>query len=440
MTLELPPREGLSFLEQSPLKEKKRPTPTFHGWLARPEDIGALPDGKSTIATFNAAVISVPNQKTGQIELLATFRVQDDNHEGDKADRTKYFGSKRIEFDSEGKIVPTPTTFVKADSVISPHDAETGKNPEDTRLNCDKDHGVYGGLTEAVEITRQELYELEGIPYNPGEENLPTTIPLVATIFGQPTFDENGSVDGIDFQQASLAMELRDGETQARPIVGKNAWVEYNIDGEQLLRCRPEYIRQADGTVVVNQTHVRTFKLGEDGYYHQYAEDGIYNTDQETLAEILPEGHTLLKFGLNGRTIHSATGDFPDFRIDHVACQRTEDNTVEYAFITVDGRIKPLLSYAEAVALAPVGSVEEDLTGTKRVIYCNGYAVVGNRLVMAVTYSDKQIGIISYDLKELADYATDGKESNILEVNFPTHRRTSAVKINAGGENESVQK
>lgn len=411
--------------EKAPLKEwGDRPRPTFHGMLVTPESTGVLPDGKRAIATFNAALFGVPNNKTHKSELLSIFRVQTDEHRKMRADGTSFFGTKRIKLTPLGLEI-SDASYIDGRSILAPEDI--GKNPEDMRLSYDSvTHQVYGALTETMQIANEDYFNLKGVHFPPGKENDVRDIPLVATVVGTPQFNaETGSVEGVKFDRTQFAFEKIEGEERPRMLVGKNAWVEYTHDGGKLLRYRPETIQGK-----TNQTHVRTLFWGGDGFWHrvkEYEEEGVYPT--ETIADLIPQGNTLVRFGLNGRTL---SWNDKTFRIDHIASISPEDSsgkrTIEYGFITVDGNMKPLLSYDDAVMLS--GANQEDLSGEKRVIYCNGYEIVGNRLVMAVTLFDRSIGIFSYGMEELTRYATEGQESEFLQKTFPLHQneRRSALK------------
>lgn len=393
-----------------------RPQPVFHGMLVTPETLGITPNGKEAIATFNAALLEIPNNKTGQPEVVSVFRVQTDQHVNLHPDGTNYFGVKRVVLDANDKVADSPTTFINARNLLAPEDI--AKNPEDMRLGYDSvSHQAYGALTESMPLSLYELHQVKATPVAPGDEGVMTHIPLVATIVGVPQFNpETGSVEGIDFTKTQFAYEKIDGEDRPRMLVGKNAWIEYGENGAKILRYRPEFYEGQ-----TNQTRVRTLFYGGDGYWHRVAEyDGIYPTDN--VSELMPEGNSLMKFGLNGRTL---TWNDKVFRIDHVASESPADEngkkSAEYGFITVGDTLKPLLSYDEAITLT--GGAARVSTDNKKVIYCNGYSVVGDRLIMAVTLFDKSIGIFSYNMDELSQYADGTGATDFLEKTHLHARR-----------------
>jgi len=240
-------------------------------------------------------------------------------------------------------------------------------------------------------------------------------------VTGKPTYDMDGNPIGVEFTHTELALQLINGKPE--PVVGKNGQVEWDENGEVLIRYRPEYV---DGQL--NRNHVRVLKKAANGYWEQYGEDGVYPMQTDAL----PEGYSIFKYGLNGKGLISPDGK--PFRVDHIAMDVPENEEgilYEYEFVTVDGKVKKLLTYDEAKGVEK----EDDLNnGTKRVIYSNGAVVIPvamddgttkDRFVAALTLFDRKIKVYSWDFEELAAYATEDAGESLSTV--PTRRERPAA-------------
>lgn len=100
------------------ITNEKIPQPYFHGMLVTPETIGPLPNGKRAVATFNAAVVSIPNPQTGELEHVAVYRVNTSGHVEGHPDQTEFFGFQRFALTNNTLEVEKPT-FVDAISLAT---------------------------------------------------------------------------------------------------------------------------------------------------------------------------------------------------------------------------------------------------------------------------------------------------------------------------------
>lgn len=375
-----------------------RPKPTFHGMLVTPETISPLPKRETPVATFNAGIVSFPRPDTDEMVHVAMYRVMAHEHIADVPDATDYFALQEFSL-VNGKVVGKPIQFIEAKSLLSSENQNL--NPEDIRLIWDDvTQTVKAGLTVASSVS-----------------------PLVGYLEGTPSVNLAGQVT-INFSPVEVAKE-RKNDGNIGSVEGKNVQVEITPEG-QVLRYRPLSVDDK-----LNRTYFRTIKKGEEGLYAQVGQDGVYNPD---LSQLLPEGHTLYTFGLNGRHINLPNGE--KMRVDHV-CSTAPDGKIEYGFITVNGKIKPLLSYEEVMLMPDIqalGLTENDLTGDKRVIYSNGSTIIADEkgndhLLMAVTLFDTSVAMLSYNLNELASYASSIEGNKFLESTFPHFNRDRRLPV-----------